>query len=314
MLTASFMRPFNPRKWRADDPCPCLSGKRAGQCCLTPSGDIRKETPNTIPSAPPTNRGRNGCYLEETNDCGTKLTAEHFVSRTVLEAFPGGIRVSGLPRQAPGEEIAIGIDSASSNILCDRHNSAFSKVDSEAGQFFRALQAIDRDFARSTLSRRVDYRLISGEALELWALKAACGFYYSGIASKDGIKLRDVHAIDFEQVVQALQYHHWGPGAGLYLHAPIGSIAVSRDTLSLIPATSSDEERFVGMSLHFHGLQFELVLDTKAVAAPRWPGLTHHPSHMIFENGRRRQVIQLTWGDGSPFRPVTLNLKRIVRH
>jgi hypothetical protein len=288
----------------------CQSDERE----VKPLRGIRKQPVNTVPPAPCTGYRRNGCYLAITSDCGPKLTAEHFVSKIVLRAFSGGVRVSGLPGHAPGEELGIGIESGGSNILCDRHNSALSGLDTEAGQFFTVLQDIDRDFAAGASSHKGICHLVSGEVLELWALKAACGFYYSGIAVRDGVKLRDTHAIDFEQVLRALHHHHWGTGAGLYLHANIGSTAVSRDTLSLMPAVSNVENRFVGMSLLFHGLKFELVLDVKSIAAPRWPGLIYHPSHLIFQDGVRRHIIQLTWRDGSRFRPVTLNLDKIVRH
>lgn len=306
------MRPFQLRKWHPEEPCPCFSGRSVGNCCLTPIGVLRKKVPSTAPEPPSTNSARQGCYLAQTTDCGVKLTSEHFVSRSVLEAFSGGIRVGGLPGQAPGIEIEIGISNAGSKILCDRHNAALSPLDTEARNFFDAIEAINRDFASRSLSRKGMYRLISGEAIEFWALKAALGFYYSGIAVKDGVKLRDTHAIDFGQALEALHRHRWHPGAGLYLNAAIGSQARIRETMSMTPGISTIEKRFVGMRFSFHGLEFDLVSDAKAVTPPRWNGLIYRPSHLIFENGTRRHVLELSWLDGSRIAPATLSISRIV--
>jgi hypothetical protein len=307
------MRPFNQPSFPPDGPCPCLSGRPARRCCLTITGEFRKEAPSAVPPGPLTNFQRNGCYLAPTNNCGTKITSEHFVSRNVLESFPGGIAVSGLPRQAAGTSLRIGINSAGVNVLCDRHNSAFQGLDAEAGQLFRALQAIDQDFARKSISRKGSHCLISGEAIELWALKAACGLYYSGIGVKDGAKLHDTHVIDLKKVIQAIARHRWGVAAGLYLNARLGSGAATQDTLSVTPALNEIGNEFVGMRLLFRGLEFHVIFDTEAVSPPKWPGFTYRPSHLIFRNAMRRHVIEFTWPHGSPYRPVTLDLRRIVR-
>lgn len=226
--------------------------------------------------------------------------------------FPGGLVVAGLPGQALGTQIKIGIESAGAKILCNRHNSALSELDTEAAKFFALIKEINRDAASRSLSRKGTYRLLSGQAIELWALKAALGFYYSGIAIKDGAKLRDTHLIDFDQALDALHRRRWNPGAGLYLNAAIGTQANVRLTMSLTPGISDIEPRFVGARFSFHGLVFDLVSDTKAIAPPRWRGLTFRPSHLIFESQLRRHVIELTWPLGSRYRPVTLKVARVL--
>jgi hypothetical protein len=66
------------------------------------------------------------CFLEGYGDCNGKITGEHYISRTVLDAIgTDSIQIGGL-RWQPEEELQqIGISALVSNILCGGHNSAW---------------------------------------------------------------------------------------------------------------------------------------------------------------------------------------------
>jgi hypothetical protein len=172
--------------WRPQDPCPCESGSLLRDCCLLKTGELRKEVPSLQPQGPSSGLRQSRCYLASTEDCSSKLTGEHYMSRTVLDAFPGtpAVAINGMPWLAPGERRIVGINSLTANILCDRHNSSLSPLDTEAGRIFRMLQAIDVDLTNRSLSRKNKFYLVSGELFELWMLKAACGIIFSRICGK----------------------------------------------------------------------------------------------------------------------------------
>jgi hypothetical protein len=154
-----------------------------------------------LPTPPRTDHKHVGCYLGETADCSFDLSAEHYMSRSVLEAIGPRVAINGAPWLSAGETREVAISSLTAKILCRRHNSALSPLDAMAGEFCRQLRAIYADCERKSISRKREVTLISGEALELWMLKAACGFFFSKNAAKDGARLIDDHLLNQEVVI-----------------------------------------------------------------------------------------------------------------
>jgi hypothetical protein len=185
-------------------PCPCESGKRLRYCCLLPNGALRKEPPRLQPPAPRTGRSQLGCYLARTMDCSPDLSAEHYLSRSVLGAIGSpAVAIDGVPWLAPGERKIVGSENLTVKILCIRHNSALSPLDQVAGQFFKKLRVIHADLLRRSLSLKRSLVIISREALELWMLKLACGLFYSKNAAMGGMRLINDHEIDEALVEEA---------------------------------------------------------------------------------------------------------------
>ena len=143
-----------------ETPCPCGSEKQLKECCLV-GGRLHKAPPNILPSGPLTGLRRDGCYLAGTANCSDKLSGEHYISKTVLESIGSTIRMEGVTWLPPGTSKVIGLNALTAKILCQRHNSALSPLDTEAGQFFRQLQTIDNDSRRKSLSRRGSIALFS---------------------------------------------------------------------------------------------------------------------------------------------------------
>jgi hypothetical protein len=192
------------------------------KCCLLPNGQLRKQSPTLQPPPPITGHTQYGCYLTGTEDCSADLSAEHYISKSVLQAIGTTIAVSGVPWLPNGEEKEIGVNSLTARILCCRHNSALSPLDTAAGAFFQKLQVIEVDLQRRSLSRKHSFVLMSGEALELWMLKLACGLFYSKNSTADGTRLIDRHQVNEELVREALFLGQWREECGLYLRPPQG--------------------------------------------------------------------------------------------
>src|ERR1051326_2721329 len=178
--------------------CPCGSGLQAVECCIQFDGTVRKRTPHLAPPAPKTNYSQNGCYLAHTNDCSEGLSGEHYVSQAVLAQLSDtAVAVKGAFWLPPDEEKITGINSLTAKILCARHNGALSGLDTEAALFLRRLREIRIQLGRKSLSRKPILSIISGETLELWVLKLACGLFYSKIAaSAGGRQLYTDHVVD----------------------------------------------------------------------------------------------------------------------
>lgn len=296
--------------WRPDGPCPCNSGKLLRQCCLSPIGQIRKQIPALCPPAPQTRYSHPHCYLSGTQDCSLDLSAEHYISRSVLEALGNEVFVDGARWLPPGVRRQIGINRLTAKMLCKRHNSSLSPLDTEAGQFFRIIRGISDDLSKRSLSRKDRFYLASGEAIELWMLKAACGLFYSKMAARNRVSLADNHTLDQLRVIDALQIGHWGIGCGLYINAPVGLVVTTANAVSMAPITHQNEKRVVGAALILSGLHFQLLFDAaEADVLHPTPGWLHRPSELIFENERRRHLVVMTWPPGTPQRSIRLTFQ-----
>jgi hypothetical protein len=75
-----------------------------------------------------------------THDCSQTISGEHFISETVLSILnPRALRISGAAFIPKGETKDLPLTALRANVLCTRHNSAWSPLDTMAGEFFRAL-------------------------------------------------------------------------------------------------------------------------------------------------------------------------------
>jgi hypothetical protein len=204
----------------------------------------------------------------------------------VLQTIGDTVAVSGVPWLPEGQEKEIGINSLTARILCSRHNSALSPLDSAVGEFFEKLQAIEVDLQQKSLSRKHSFVLMSGEALELWMLKLACGLFYSKNAAADGARLIDQHKVNEELVQEAFLLGRWREGCGLYLRPPQGFRTPDPHTISMAaPLIALNEELL------------------KA-------GWIHRPTELRFEIGTRAHSIALTWQPGTAPNLIRIMHKR----
>jgi hypothetical protein len=213
------------------------------------------------------------------------------------------VAIEGVHWLAPGQRNIIGINSLTANILCGRHNSALSILDTEAGQFFRTIKNIRTKPNSKSLSRKPRVSIVSGEALELWILKIACGLFYSKIASHDRRQIAQDHAIENSLIAQALFSKRWSPHCGLYIRAPIGQRVPGINAISMVPmmAASANEKRYVGISVWLIGQQFAVIFDPRADTAElKSEGWLFRPTDVSFRSRQRIYWLILTWPAGVP--------------
>lgn len=288
-----------------EGPCICGSGARLKECCLS-TGTLYKPALSVMPEGTETGYTHPACYLRSTKNCSTTISGEHYVSRAIFNEFDG-VEVGGAPWLPPGEKRRIGINSLKSNILCDRHNSALSPLDTEATRFFRTLRNIGSDLDRETLSRKSRPHLFSGTMLELWALKVACGAFFSGSAANAGMRLHD-HEFNIDAALAAMNIGLWRPGAGLYIKA-VGQNITASDTVGFAPLTISGEKRVCGSSISVRGLILDLVFDTTKLRLPL-EGYFYRPPEIRVTNNRRAHVIYLSWPGPPSQHSIQLTLRR----
>jgi hypothetical protein len=145
------------------------------------------------------------CCRRHTKDCSRGISGEHPISHNVLKELSAPtVLVDGVPWLAVGERREMPIAALESNILCARHNAAFSDLDTEAGLFVKEIKEI-RTTNGQFLSQRSSLTILSGEALEIWALKVAFGLFYAKYAAQSRQHLLGRRTIDHSLMDQALR-------------------------------------------------------------------------------------------------------------
>src|ERR1700735_3110067 len=112
------------------------------------------------------------CWASCLGNCSEKMTREHLVSAALF--LDDQISVQGFP-WCKGEPVQIGLSGLTSKILCGKHNSDLSGVDTSGGEAFDALRQLRRlcnvrekwPDRRWSLSRHE----ADGHGFELWCLK-----------------------------------------------------------------------------------------------------------------------------------------------
>lgn len=167
------------REWGPsyDKPCPCGSGVPAAGCHAARATGRWFLPPYTpLLTDAPTCYRHDRCYAGFTSDCSTRISKEHWLSAGILRLFGEGktVRVGGLPwLKGPAQDVSI--KNLSSNILCERHNSALARLDRTATQVSAVLDRYRLDHMRRPDMRESEFDLHSGEELERWLLKLIWG-------------------------------------------------------------------------------------------------------------------------------------------
>jgi hypothetical protein len=135
-------------------------------------------------AAPPTQNtfAHPKCYARLLGNCSKEISKEHFISRNILEELhqSGGLRVGGMPWNAPGAVVAISPTSLAGKVLCRHHNSLLSDLDVLGGRFFKALNSIHAASSGGLSSLRDAVYQFDGNGVERFFLKILLGGVASG--------------------------------------------------------------------------------------------------------------------------------------
>ncbi len=255
------------------DLCPCGSGKRSQDCCLV--GNLWLKIPRYNYKPQPKNYSHNKCYLHTTNDCSTKISKEHFISRNILEEITLGesLKVTGLP-WANGNVKILTPEHLTSKVLCTYHNNLLSPLDAEAGRFFRILDSIYKGSNNSS-----SFNIVCGEDLELWLLKTLLSILSSNHRH---------HKIHPNLIDRLCQTTSFGKDNGLYIRQEaITNLFNSAQAIIEFSETGG----VTNFKFRTYGIPFVLILDRGSIS----DDLVFRPRRLSFESGNHRNLIELTW-------------------
>lgn len=122
------------------------------------------------------------CWASEDSECEGKMSREHLISQSTFKGIPEfenlKMRCFGLPWNENGYT-DINYKALSSKVLCVKHNSMLSELDSEAGRIAEIFRSIERCLEKAkNATRHEDSQFnFSGTLLERWLLKTYINFH-----------------------------------------------------------------------------------------------------------------------------------------
>lgn len=121
-----------------------------------------------------------GCWAASLGDCRGKLTREHLISAAVF-GRKAKLQAEGFP-WCPQPKV-VGINSLTGHVLCERHNSLLSEVDTAAAGAFKTFEQANDAVKLRTASGKpfnVTRRSVDGPRLEKWFLKTLFALHSAG--------------------------------------------------------------------------------------------------------------------------------------
>ena len=278
--------------WKPGDLCICGSGIELALCCWQPEGFLRKRRKVVLPRPPITGIANAGCYLSQAQDCSKKLSREHYISKALLERLPQPILLTNLHWLEPNEVASYPLSALTARILCDRHNNALSPLDVEASLLFDAFLRIGSASAHG-LQQGKSWHAVSGELIELWLLKTACGLFYSGVGSANGVPLRNSSVLNCGDL-PALFASELPAPCGLYIRSKPGTTGNFNGKFSA--ALLSNKYGVSGIQFVMSGIELVLIISEDGVDFDLVRN-THmfRPGGLAFQFGKSRHNVVMTW-------------------
>jgi hypothetical protein len=201
------------------------------------------------------------CWAACLDECDEKISREHTISACLFESPE--IIVQGFP-WCLDEPKTVGLANLVRKILCKKHNSMLTELDSAALQAFNVFrQLVDLNNRREHISLRTGFNWtvrhfrIGGPLLERWFLKTLINVAVGG-SIKIGPGANSVGMPSFELVQIAFGRQSFQEGAGMYTSAYPGQQIHSKDGVRVRPAVR--EDYIAGARFEFRGYSFYLNL------------------------------------------------------
>ena len=269
-----------------ESPCGCGSGREFGKCCLK-EDNIRTKPKHLDPPKPQTKERHEKCILNWTDDCNSKISGDHFVSKSVLKIL-GGQKIKISTRDFEREH-SLDSSSLKTKKLCQRHNSALSPIDSEAARFFAAFAAIHGALAGLGESQKLYF--FSGIDIERWMIKTLLMVYYA--------KLSNVTPETHTLPIHAKKMFHLDLGSpyGVYIltEEVTGEMGQFRTEDSTSVQIHTSGRTVVGVTIILGGFPIKLLFH----GDPRKFGIqknhAYRPKNLIFFKGEDVYCISMAY-------------------
>jgi hypothetical protein len=291
------------------DFCPCASGLAVGDCSCKRRRFVPRAANTQTPGAP-TGKAVGRCYAHALRDCEPPLSSEHPVSKgAFLEVISGStLRVFGERFHAQGPEgKVIGLKSATKRVLCKRHNSALSSIDTVGTTFTRAHAEL---MVHLHEGEQGDYhRLFNGYDVERWMLKILCAQQHDELIPGS----RDLRVWAAPKRWLEILFHgaRFPPGTGLYSPKhPVPELRAfpcigtartyftSRPLVGGIPIVGRAVKRLAGIQVSILGIAWELLVERP----PNSAEYVYRPRMVRFPDPATARVayLHLGWDEHPP--------------
>lgn len=254
-------------------------------------GDVPKMGPiiSTKPPGPRTGRSVVGCYAAPLADCDGQLTAEHYVSKTVLKQLGKGFTIKG-PPWAP-TDTRVSAASLTAKVLCERHNHALSDIDAVAGRFYPLMLA-------AVNGRDIGEHVFDGEDLERWAIKLMLGIGASGNVTYPGIGKVTAAEVPEEHLQILFGEREMRPGCGFKFARLPGMESNTALTWHLNHLLEGPEAGQVfGITIKVANWFQFLTTPTVPVSELNGVHLHHRPGGFVIGVPKQQGHIKLRWRD-----------------
>lgn len=245
-----------------------------------------------------------GCYASALGDCTSKLSREHYFSKSVLEQIHPRPIVEGLPREEVQDK-RYSIASLTAKILCTHHNAALSPLDSEAAKVFAAIDGFEQDSAARQTPSRSKVTSVSGPEFERWLLKVAFGLCKGNIVRNSLLGTAITSIRNEEGMLQVLfDQGEWPDHWGIYLAMPTQPVGAPAN-LGFEPRTNSETGELLILVAWLRVVEFWICLGKPA---PVQEG-QYRPGVITFsESGTSRtSALQFLWPTGEQHASFNLN-------
>ena len=218
------------------------------------------------------------CFLGHVSPCNGGMSREHFISRNVLEQIGGvSVDIGGLSWQPKNELQSIGVSALTAKVLCEKHNSSLSDLDSEFGRFFQTVHLIDKQATDVP-----DDSAFDGQIIERWLLKLAAGLVHG--------PMQEGHSISQEKL-EILVTNKWPDCWGLYVQIP-QEITIHAKGLEIELRSHPETGEILAIWAYVAGISLQLILG--APDNPSAFGL-YRPRGLIFQGLPGEKRIEFNW-------------------
>jgi hypothetical protein len=286
-----------------NEACPCGSGSKSYECCWAGDGRWEKTpvaaTPLPVTSVPPFINER--CYLSSYGDCGTKITKEHFISRTVLERVTTDkLTIENAGHIFGGKnKVEIGVDSFAAKVLCDVHNPSLSALDTAIGIAFANMDALAKNMEKTAdASKHIrSFHISSGLDIERWMIKVYCGLVAAGAIRSSSEKVVGRDAVTSILLDALVGKSSLPTPLGLYHHAFTGQTRSLGRVVSIGTIRLTDGSDDVGgLLLTLGPINFVLITSMEFGRTFKEPNWYRHPTILInLKQGNARIAYFLTY-------------------
>jgi hypothetical protein len=197
------------------------------------------------------------CYMRTTNNCSEDISPDPYMSKNLADMFCAKAINANFTWNDVRRTTTLGIESLTSATTCSRHNRALRILDAVATQAFSNVFDAMSYVIKKSLATKTTYYALSGEGLELWALKLLFGAY-AGMAANDADALKVAEPLDFGIFERVLKAGALQSPCGLYIRRRVGQMG---DPLGRGYLSAETANKITGLHFGFAAFECELILD-----------------------------------------------------